>query len=53
MQAYGIWFTAPRREQPPTHANLQPLDQFRLPSGKTLLNVSPLAMWTNADVWHI
>ena len=25
--------------------------QFRLPSGKHLLKVSPLADWTNADVW--
>jgi phosphoadenosine phosphosulfate reductase len=30
---------------------LQPLDQFRLPTGKHMLKVSPLATWTNADVW--
>src|SRR5579863_7968385 len=51
LESYGIWFTALRREQSPTRANLQPLDQFRLPSGKQLLKVSPLASWTNADVW--
>ena len=51
LENYGVWFTALRREQSPTRANLQPLDQFRLPTGKHLLKVSPLASWTNADVW--
>ena len=48
---YGVWFTALRREQSPTRANLQPLDHFKLPTGHQLLKVSPLADWTNADVW--
>jgi phosphoadenosine phosphosulfate reductase len=48
---YKIWFTALRREQSPTRANLQSLDQFKLPTGHQLLKVSPLADWTNADVW--
>jgi phosphoadenosine phosphosulfate reductase len=51
LEDYGVWFTALRREQSPTRANLQIQDQFRLPSGKELLKVSPLAAWTNADVW--
>lgn len=51
LENYGVWFTALRREQSPTRANLQALDQFRLPTGKHLLKVSPLASWTNADVW--
>jgi phosphoadenosine phosphosulfate reductase len=51
LQDYGVWFTALRREQSPTRANLQAVDQFKLPSGKQLLKVSPLADWTNADVW--
>jgi phosphoadenosine phosphosulfate reductase len=51
LDGYGVWFTALRREQSPTRANLQPLDQFRLPTGKHLLKVSPLADWTSADVW--
>jgi len=51
LDPYGVWFTALRREQSPTRANLQTTDQFRLPSGKHLLKVSPLASWTNADVW--
>ncbi|HTR36352.1 MAG TPA: phosphoadenylyl-sulfate reductase [Bryobacteraceae bacterium] len=48
---YGVWFTALRREQSPTRANLKAIDDFRLPTGHQLLKVSPLADWTNADVW--
>jgi phosphoadenosine phosphosulfate reductase len=48
---YGVWFTALRREQSPTRANLQAIDHFKLPSGHQLIKVSPLADWTNADVW--
>ena len=51
LDDYAVWFTALRREQSPTRANLQTLDYFRLPTGKQLLKVSPLADWTNADVW--
>jgi len=51
LEDYSVWFTALRREQSPTRANLQALDQFKLPSGRQLLKVSPLADWTNADVW--
>jgi phosphoadenosine phosphosulfate reductase len=49
---YDIWFTALRREQSPTRAHLQPVEPFKLPAGKTLVKVSPLAMWTNRDVWQ-
>jgi phosphoadenosine phosphosulfate reductase len=48
---YDVWFTALRREQSPTRANLAALDHFKLPTGHQLLKVSPLADWTNADVW--
>jgi phosphoadenosine phosphosulfate reductase len=51
LDEYAVWFTALRKEQSPTRANLHAQDQFRLPSGKHLLKVSPLADWTNADVW--
>jgi phosphoadenosine phosphosulfate reductase len=49
---YGVWFTALRRDQSPTRANLQPVEPFRLPAGKTLEKVSPLAFWTGKDVWQ-
>jgi phosphoadenosine phosphosulfate reductase len=51
LEPYSVWFTALRREQSPTRANLQAIDDFKLPGGKHLLKVSPLASWTNADVW--
>ena len=49
---YDTWFTALRREQSPTRANLQEVEPFKLPVGKTLEKVSPLAGWTNKDVWQ-
>jgi phosphoadenosine phosphosulfate reductase len=48
---YNVWFTGLRRVQSPTRANLQAIDTFPLPSGKKLLKVSPLADWTDQDVW--
>ena len=49
---YDTWFTALRRDQSPTRANLQEVEPFKLPGGKTLEKVSPLAGWTNKDVWQ-
>jgi phosphoadenosine phosphosulfate reductase len=48
---YDVWFTALRREQSPTRANLQEIEPFKLPGGKTLQKVSPLASWTVREVW--
>jgi phosphoadenosine phosphosulfate reductase len=48
---YEIWFTGLRREQSPTRANLEQVEQHTLPSGKTLVKVSPLALWTWKAVW--
>jgi phosphoadenosine phosphosulfate reductase len=48
---YEIWFTGLRRVQSPTRANLKPVDSFPLPSGKTLLKVSPVADWNDKDIW--
>jgi phosphoadenosine phosphosulfate reductase len=52
LQNYDVWFTGLRRVQSPTRANLQVLDQFPLPSGKQLLKVSPLAAWSDKEVWN-
>src|SRR5882762_7160721 len=52
LEPFQIWFTGLRREQSPTRANLKKVEQHRLPSGKTLLKVSPLADWTWAQVWE-
>jgi len=52
LSGYDIWFTALRRDQSPTRANLQTVEPFKLPAGKTIEKVSPLAAWTNRDVWQ-
>jgi phosphoadenosine phosphosulfate reductase len=52
LDDYDIWFTALRRDQSPTRANLQEVDDFKLPTGKALKKVSPLAGWTSQDVWN-
>jgi len=52
LQGYDLWFTGLRREQSPTRRNLQILEQHRLPTGKTLEKVSPLAHWTWEQVWQ-
>ena len=51
LEQYDVWFTALRREQSPSRANLQEVEPFRLPSGKIIQRVSPLASWTTRDVW--
>ena len=51
LDAYDVWFTGLRRDQSPTRANLAEVEPFRLPSGKALRKVSPLAGWTTKDVW--
>jgi phosphoadenosine phosphosulfate reductase len=52
LEPFEIWFTGLRREQSPTRKNLKKIEQHRLPIGKTLLKVSPLADWTWAQVWE-
>jgi phosphoadenosine phosphosulfate reductase len=52
LEPYGVWFTGLRREQSPTRKNLRKVETHRLPSGKTLLKVSPLADWTWGRVWE-
>ncbi len=51
LERYDVWFTALRREQSPSRAHLQEIEAFRLPSGKVIQRVSPLAGWSADDVW--
>lgn len=51
LESYDIWFTGLRREQSPTRRNLRKVERHTLPSGKTLLKVSPLADWSTKQVW--
>jgi phosphoadenosine phosphosulfate reductase len=52
LEPFEVWFTGLRRERSPTRRNLKKIEHHRLPSGKTLLKVSPLADWTWAQVWE-
>jgi phosphoadenosine phosphosulfate reductase len=52
LEPFDVWFTGLRREQSPTRKNLKKIEQHRLPSGKTLLKISPLADWAWAQVWQ-
>ena len=52
LQNYDTWFTALRRDQSPTRANLQFVEDFALPTGKHLQKVAPLADWTTRDVYQ-
>jgi phosphoadenosine phosphosulfate reductase len=50
LEGYDTWFTALRRDQSPSRANLQEVEPFNLP-GRTISRVAPLAAWTARDVW--
>ena len=51
LEGYDVWFTGLRRDQSPSRAQLQEVEPFTLPTGKTLRKVSPLAGWTTKEVW--
>ena len=51
LAGYDVWFTALRRDQSPTRANLADVEPFTLGNGTVLRKVSPLAAWTAKDVW--
>jgi phosphoadenosine phosphosulfate reductase len=51
LEGYDVWFTALRRDQSPSRAQLQEREPFRLPSGKAIQRIAPLASWTAKDVW--
>jgi phosphoadenosine phosphosulfate reductase len=52
LEPFEVWFTGLRREQSLSRRDLQKVEHHRLPSGKSLLKVSPLADWTWAQVWE-
>ena len=51
LGGYDTWFTGLRREQSPSRAGLAEVEPFKLPNGTSLRKVSPLAAWTNREVW--
>ena len=52
LEHYDVWFTALRRDQSASRANLAEVEPFRLPSGNAIRKVAPLAAWTARDVWR-
>jgi phosphoadenosine phosphosulfate reductase len=52
LEPFETWFTGLRREQSITRKNLKKAELHRLPSGKSLTKVSPLADWTWGQVWE-
>lgn len=52
LEPFDTWFTGLRREQSITRKNLKRVELHRLPSGKTLAKVSPLADWSWGQVWE-
>jgi phosphoadenosine phosphosulfate reductase len=51
LESYALWLTGLRREQAKSRASLHEVDNFTLPSGKTIRKISPLTEWTAKDVW--
>ena len=52
LDRYKLWFTGLRREQAKSRAALQPVEDFALPTAKTIRKISPLIDWTTRDVWR-
>ena len=50
LEPFDWWFTGLRREQSPTRAGLQKIEEHRTPSGKRMKKVSVLADWTMMQV---
>lgn len=51
LEGYSVWFTGLRREQARSRAALREVDDFPLPSGRTIRKLSPLTEWSAKDVW--
>jgi len=41
-----------RRDQSPTRANIGKVETHRLPDGRVILKINPIADWTRKDVWR-
>jgi phosphoadenosine phosphosulfate reductase len=52
LEPFETWFTGLRREQSVTRKHLKKAELHRLPGGKSLTKVSPLADWTWGQVWE-
>jgi len=52
LEHYDVWFTGLRREQSPSRAQLEEIEDATHRSGSSMKKVSPLARWTTKDVWQ-
>ncbi|MCL6545966.1 MAG: phosphoadenylyl-sulfate reductase [Bryobacteraceae bacterium] len=50
LEPYRLWITGLRREQSPTRRDLKVEEEQRLPSGKRIVKLNPLAAWTWKEV---
>ncbi len=51
LETYALWFTGLRREQAKSRTELNEVEDFPLPSGRTIRKLSPLTEWSAKDVW--
>ncbi|RUM50085.1 MAG: phosphoadenylyl-sulfate reductase [Hydrogenothermus sp.] len=51
LEDLDVWITGMRRDQSPTRANIGKVEIHKLPSGKEILKINPIADWTRKDVW--
>jgi len=52
LKEIDVWITGMRRDQSPTRANIGKVEAHKLPDGRTILKVNPIADWTREDVWR-
>ena len=50
LEPFRLWITGLRRQQSPTRAALEIEETHRLPSGRPIVKLNPLAFWTWRDV---
>ena len=53
VAGYKLWLTGLRREQARSRTALEERADFTLPSGTTVLKLSPFAEWSTRDVWQL
>jgi phosphoadenosine phosphosulfate reductase len=51
LDRYRLWFTGLRREQAKSRTALQAVEDFALPTARTIRKISPLTEWTAKNVW--
>ncbi|SNR85667.1 phosphoadenylyl-sulfate reductase [Desulfurobacterium atlanticum] len=50
-QSVDLWITGMRRDQSKTRSNLKKVEFHKLPSGRNIIKINPLADWSRKEVW--